>query len=91
MEALLLHPNWPASFRRCVRDESGKVLRTITFRHGEPQLLDGEDAAAVQSDIGKALVYAATDAAGNPVSKPATKPTIVDESIPRRRINRKQK
>lgn len=79
MEAVLLRPNWPASFRRVVRDKDGKELRTLVFEHHVPQLLEGEDLAAVAGDIGKSLVYAAADKNGNPTSKPDWKKS---EAIP---------
>lgn len=70
MTAVLLNPTWPTAFRRGVRDKDGKLLRTLVFRPGEPQLLEAEDAAAIADDIGKALVEPAEDSAGNPLTKP---------------------
>lgn len=70
MQALLLRTDRPDGFRRCVRDGNGQIIRTLFFRHREPQLLEGADLAAVQDDIGSALTFAQMDKDGNPTSKP---------------------
>ncbi len=71
MQALLLRPEWPTSFRRAVRDKEGAVMRTILFERGKPLILNAEDYAIVEADIGKAIVPAATDEKGQPTAKAA--------------------
>ncbi len=69
--ALILAPTWPTTFRRIVRDPTGKPLRTLSFEKGNPVLIDGDDLKAVQCDIGRAIVPAALDSQGKPQSKVA--------------------
>lgn len=71
MEPILLKPNWPGPFKRSVRGEKGKILKTITFVPGKPQWLDGDELAAVENDIGRALAYAAIGPNGDALGKAA--------------------
>lgn len=81
MLAVILRPDWPGTFRRSVRDvETGAILRTLEFKHFEPQLLEGLDAEAVKGDLGKALFPPAVDANGNPLTKPDYKKVEADKA-----------
>jgi hypothetical protein len=71
MEALLLKPDRPAGFGRCVRDDKKNIIARLDFRHGEPQWLEGAELEAVQKDIGVALCYAELGPNGDPLGKPA--------------------
>jgi hypothetical protein len=71
MEALLLKPERPPGFARCVRDLKRNILARLEFKHGEPQWLEGDELKAVERDIGTALCYAELDKDGNPLNKPA--------------------
>jgi hypothetical protein len=70
-QAVLLNPDWPATFRRSVRDENGKTLKVLEFKKGEPLLLDEAEFEAVINDLGKSLCFAHLDSDGVPTGKPA--------------------
>lgn len=69
MALVMLARGGNGTFRRSVRDDDGKVTRTLTFEPGVPQELSGADLKAVQDDIGKALVLAELDEKGRPRAK----------------------
>lgn len=70
MHAILLRPNWPATFRRAVRDADGQTVKILEFYQGKPVLLDDADFEVVRGDMGTALTWAVVDESGNPVNKP---------------------
>ena len=70
-QAVLLNPEWPGSFRRTVRNESGKAVKVLEFKKGEPLLLDEVEFEAVIGDIGTALCFAHLDSDGVPTGKVA--------------------
>lgn len=71
MHAVMLKPSWPASFTRSVRDKDSKILKTLVFSEGDPQLLDDMEFAAVKKDLGVSLVMAHIDSDGIPTGKVA--------------------
>lgn len=81
--ALLLAPNWPGTFRRSIFDATGTRIRTIEFRKAEPVVLSDDEFIALSDDVGKAVVYPATNDAGQPISKPAKDQG--EEVIPKRK------
>ncbi len=72
---VMLNPARGGTFRRVVRKQikekgkpvrKGEPLRTLTFEHKQPVELRGEDLAAVQDDLGHALVEVILDPKGRP-------------------------
>ena len=54
---VMLKADWPeAGFRRTVRGADGEVVRVLKFTPGEPVELCEQDFAAVENDIGPALL-----------------------------------
>jgi len=69
--ALVLNPARPSAFRRTIRDESGAVVRLAVFEPREPVILSDDEFIAMADDVGHAVLYAAVDDSGKPLSKPA--------------------
>lgn len=56
MPHVMLRKNWNGTFKRAVRDKSGKILKTLAFTPGEIVDLRDSDVEAVLGDLGKALL-----------------------------------
>lgn len=69
--ALVLNPVRPGTFRRTIRDESGKAVRTAVFEPRIPVILEDDEFIAMVPDVGHAVVYAEIDEKGHPTGKPA--------------------
>ena len=58
---LMLRGGAPGTFRRSVRDSSGNVVQVLEFAPHEPVEVSCESLAAVQADIGHAIVEVHVD------------------------------
>lgn len=83
--ALLLAPEWPSTFRRTIHAEDGTPARTIVFEQLQPVVLEDDEFIALADDVGKALRYAAIDADGKPLTKPARDQGDFDDLKPKKR------
>ncbi len=83
--ALVLRPDWPTTFRRTIRDDAGKPVRTLEFLKQTPVVVTDDEFIAMADDVGKAVVYAAVAADGLPLSKPAKDQGDVEELKPKRK------
>ena len=67
MSLLMLRPDHTGGlFRRSVRNPKGEVKKMLVFKAGEPVELKGLELAAVERDIGPALVEVELDAKKRP-------------------------
>jgi hypothetical protein len=55
-KTLMLRRGRSGPFCRNVRKKDGQIVKRLVFSPGEPLTLGGRDLAAVEDDIGKALV-----------------------------------
>ncbi len=60
----VMKPGTSGAFRRSVKDKKGKTVKVLVFEAGKPQVLSGAELAAVENDIGKALVELTQDMNG---------------------------
>lgn len=52
---VMLRRNWEGTFRRSVRDKSGKILRVLVFSPGQVVAIEPEDIPSIKGDLGHAL------------------------------------
>jgi len=83
--ALVLNPVRPGTFRRSIRDEAGKVVRTAVFEPRVPVVLEDDEFIAMADDVGHAVVYAEIDGKGEPVGRPAKDQGDIAELKPKKR------
>jgi len=82
MSLLMLRPDHMGGmFRRAVRNPKGEIKKMLIFKVNEPVELKGQELAAVEHDIGPALVEVELDAKKRPRIKSA-KPEPNEQAEP---------
>jgi len=62
---LILKGNWPSdSFRRSIRDDKGKIVKTYIFTKDEPVEIEKSHFEVIKQAIGHSLVVAEVDGKG---------------------------
>ena len=70
MAWVMLRRDWPANFRRTIRDDNGLELGVMHFVPGEPVEVEGDQLKGIRKDIGAALVWCQLTPEGRGIGKP---------------------
>ncbi len=79
MPFVMLHKNWPGTFRRTVTVNGKK--RQLAFSPGEPVQLKPAEVAELRADIGAALQPVEIDSKGRPEITVQTPGSIKDAAV----------